>query len=47
MMSTLCAHGELWFNNDLLIVAMRGCMKETVRPATFRTSPLSRTYAHE
>jgi len=47
MMGALGAHGKFWFNVDLLMVTMRGCVKETIRPAAFGTSPLSMTYAHE
>jgi len=42
-----CTHSEIRFGNNLLIVAMRRCVKETIRPSAFRACPLGRTYTHK
>jgi hypothetical protein len=43
----LCAYREIGLNDDLLVVAMRRCVKETIWFSTFGTGPLGRAYTHE
>ena len=47
MKTCLRTYREIRLNDDLLLVAVRRCVKETIRSSAFRTGPLGRAYTHE
>jgi len=46
-MACLCAYSVIRFDDDLLIMAMRRCVKETIRSPAFGACPLGWAYTQE
>lgn len=47
MNAGLRAYREIRLDDDLLVMPMRRCVKETVSFSAFGTGPLGRAYTHE